>query len=216
MKLNSRLAPGCLIQYRHRNSIPVTPSGGEALNLQNGRNRLRRRMAKLGAFFAARILALSLMLILTGSTHSARTLAQNECQDINELMTFDYRSWGIGIHRKCSWYDPICLALQAKQISLGRPVEAWILVSREAAISAGVSPIPVDIRNRLARLFPASLLDRVRFKTGSGFLGTLQWFRSEMEGKGAITLKDVIVFANASDAMGNLRLWAHELEHVRQ
>jgi Domain of unknown function (DUF4157) len=162
---------------------------------------------------AIRILALVLMLLPAIPTPA---LAQDNCSDVNQLMTFDYRSWGIGVHRSCEWYDLPCHALKAKQIALGAPVQAWILLSREAAISAGVSPIPPQIRTQLAHLYPAPLLDSVRFKTGSGFLGSLQWFRSEMEGKGAITLKEVIVFANASDAMTSVRLWAHELEHVRQ
>jgi hypothetical protein len=142
--------------------------------------------------------------------------AQGDCNDINELMTFDYRSWGIGVHRRCEWYDVFCNTMKGKQIALGAPVQLWILASREAALAAGVSPIPEHIRTQVAHLFPASMLDQVRYKTGSGFLGTLQWFRGEMEGKGAITLKDVIVFADASRAMCDVRLWAHELEHIRQ
>lgn len=163
-----------------------------------------------------RILVLILLLLPANLTPPASALAQDNCSEINQLMTFDYRSWGIGVHRNCDWYDIICHTMKAKQIALGAPVQAWILLSREAAISAGVSPMPKQIRDNLAHLYPASLLDSVRFKTGSGFLGSLQWFRSEMEGKGAITLKDVIVFANASDVMTNVKLWAHELEHVRQ
>ncbi|MCI0390105.1 MAG: DUF4157 domain-containing protein [Acidobacteria bacterium] len=143
-----------------------------------------------------------------------------------KAMTFNYRDWGIGVHRDCKSCDIfdvpchaewlVCQALRAKQIALGKPVEGWILLSREAAISAGVSPIPANIRNKLGHLFPASLLNKVRFKTGSGFLGSLQWFRNEMEGKGAITLVDVIVFVDANKAANDVKLWAHELEHVRQ
>jgi len=201
---------GCLIQDRYRDSVPTMLPDQEAQNTQNGKSYLRQRMKKLG--MVMRILTLSLLLIAAGLTQPARTFAQDNCQEINELMTFDYRSWGIGIHRDCG-LNPICNALKLKQILAGKPVEAWILLSHEAAISAGVSPIPANIRTQLAHLFPASLLDKVRFKTGSGFLGTLQWFRSEMEGKGAISLNDIIVFANPNPSA---RLWAHELEHVRQ
>lgn len=164
---------------------------------------------------AVRILTLILLLIFAGLTRAAQTFAQGSCQDLNALTSFNYRSWGIGVHRNCDWYDPVCHTLRLKQIALGAPVAAWILASREAALSAGVSPMPPEIRNQLTPLFPPSLLDRVRYKTGSGFIGTLQWFRSDMEGKGAITLVDVIVFANP-DRVNNLSLWAHELEHVRQ
>jgi hypothetical protein len=151
-----------------------------------------------------------------GLPRPAPSLAQDGCQELNGLRTFDYRSWGIGVHRNCEWYDPICNTLKVEQIAAGLPVLGWIEVSREAAISAGVSPMPEHIRTQLAHLFPASLLDSVRYKTGSGFLLTLQWFRDELEGTGAITLKDVIVFANASNASCDVKLWAHELEHVRQ
>jgi hypothetical protein len=167
-------------------------------------------------FFAARVLTLGFLVITVGLPRPAPSLAQDGCQELNGLRTFDYRSWGIGVHRNCEWYDPICNTLKVEQIAAGLPVLGWIEVSREAAISAGVSPMPEHIRTQLAHLFPASLLDSVRYKTGSGFLLTLQWFRDELEGTGAITLKDVIVFANASNASCDVKLWAHELEHVRQ
>jgi hypothetical protein len=175
-------------------------------------------------FFAVKTLALGLLLLAAGLTRPAPTFAQETCQEIDELMTFDYRSWGIGVHRdcgSCEWYDApchaewlVCQALKLKQIAAGEPVALWIHASRAAAISAGVSPIPPAIRTQLEYLYPPSLLDKVRYKTGSGFLGTLQWFREEMGG-GAITLDDVIVFFNP-DGETNARLWAHELEHVRQ
>ncbi|MCI0390252.1 MAG: DUF4157 domain-containing protein [Acidobacteria bacterium] len=141
-------------------------------------------------------------------------------------MTFDYRSWGIGKYRNCGsceFYDVpchaewlLCQALKGKQIADALPVLGWIQLSREAAISAGVNPIPDKIRSELSHLFPASILDKVRYKTGSGTIGTLQFFRKEFEGKGAITLVDVIVFVNADKAANDTKLWAHELEHVRQ
>ena len=177
---------------------------------------MRQQITKFGMFFAARVLTLGFLVITVGLPRPAPSLAQDGCQELNGLRTFDYRSWGIGVHRNCEWYDPICNTLKVEQIAAGLPVLGWIEVSREAAISAGVSPMPEHIRTQLAHLFPASLLDSVRYKTGSGFLLTLQWFRDELEGTGAITLKDVIVFANASNASCDVKLWAHELEHVRQ
>lgn len=176
---------------------------------------LRQQTTRPGICQGVRFLMLCALIIFAALTQAAQTFAQGSCQDLNALTSFNYRSWGIGVHRSCDWYDPVCNTLRLKQIALGAPVAAWILASREAALSAGVSPMPAEIRNQLTPLFPPSLLDRVRYKTGSGFIGTLQWFRSEMEGKGAITLVDVIVFANP-DRVNNLSLWAHELEHVRQ
>jgi hypothetical protein len=190
------------------------------------RGRLRQeRATKRGAGLALRVMLLSLLLISACLTQSSPTFAQEECQALNSIMTFDYRSYGIGVHRNCGscdWYNPVCLAelavceaLKAKQIALGKPVEAWILLSREAALSAGVSPIPPEVRTKLAHLYSPALMDKVRFKLGSGFLGSLQWFRDEMGTEGAITLIDVIVFSGPSQA-NNLKIWAHELEHVRQ
>jgi Domain of unknown function (DUF4157) len=175
---------------------------------------LNQQMTKPYLRQVVRILALGALIICAGLTPTAPTFAQGSCEELNALTTFNYRSWGIGVHRDCG-LDPVCHALRLKQIALGAPVAAWILASREAALSAGVSPMPPEIRNQLIPLFPPALLDRVRYKTGSGFLGTLQWFRSEMEGKGAITLVDVIVFVDPQ-RVNSLTLWAHELEHVRQ
>jgi uncharacterized protein (TIGR03437 family) len=158
-------------------------------------------------------LGLLLLLVIIGTAPTV-AFAQRGCEELNDVSTFDYRNYGIGVHRSCGDFDPICAALRLKQIALGKPVEAWIRLSREAALSAGVSPIPASIRTQVAHLFPASLLDKVRYKTGSGFLGTLQFFREEMGG-GAITLDEVIVFANESKEF-NVKTWVHELEHVRQ
>lgn len=176
---------------------------------------IRRQMTRSGMLQPVKILALGVLMIFAGLTRPAQIFAQGSCEELNAITTFNYRSWGIGVHRSCDWYDPVCNTLKLKQIALGAPVATWINLSREAAISDGVSPMPQGIRDQLIPLFPASLLDRVRYKTGSGFLGTLQWFRSELEGKGAITLVDTIVFADAQRVQ-NLSLWAHELEHVRQ
>jgi hypothetical protein len=175
---------------------------------------LKQWMARPGRFQAVRILALCCLLMIAGLPRPAQTFAQGNCQELNDLLTFDYRNWGIGKHRDCDWYDPVCNALKLKQIAAGAPVATWINLSHAAALAAGVSPIPPEIRAQLDHLYPASLLDKVRYKTGSGFLGTLQWFREEMGG-GAITLDDVIVFFDQSREY-DPKLWAHELEHVRQ
>ena len=160
-----------------------------------------------------RTLEVFLLLALIGVTPMA-VRGQSGCQEIMDLSTVDSRNYGIGVHRSCGDIDPICEVLRLKQIALGVPVEVWIRLSREAAYSAGVSPMPPNIRNQVGHLFPAPILDKVRFKAGSGFLGSLQWFREEMGG-GAITLNDVIVFADES-SVSNVKLWVHELEHVRQ
>ena len=204
MKSSCKQTPRHLSQNHHSDPVPVTTRHG---------------MSSTVRIFALLLIAVSLFC-------SVQTFAQDSCQEVNELMTFDYRSWGIGIHRSCpdcEIYDipcgieyGACQIMKAKQITLGAPVATWILASRALAIEAGVSHIPANIRQQLLHLYPASILDKVRYKTGSGFLGSLQWFRSEVEGKGAITLDDVIVFVDANRAATDAKLWAHELEHVRQ
>ena len=176
-------------------------------------------------FKQMRSLVVCALLVVMSLSHPAPTFAQDACQELNDLLTFDYRSWGIGVHRSCpdcEVYDvpcgieyAYCQAMKAKQITLGAPVAAWITASRAFAIEASVSPMPTNIRKELLHLYPASILDKVRYKTGSGFLGSLQWFRDEMGQKGAITLVDVIVFTDSGRA-ADVKLWAHELEHVRQ
>jgi len=136
--------------------------------------------------------------------------AQPGCEELNEVATFNYRNYGIGVHRDCGVFDPVCEVLRLKQIALGAPLAEWIVVSRDAALAAGVSPIPPNVRSQVEHLFPASVLDKARFKTGGGFLGTLQFWREEMGSRGAITLDYVIVFADQS-RLGDIKLWTHEL-----
>ncbi len=156
-----------------------------------------------------------LLLLALLATAPTVALAQPGCEELNDVGTFNYRNYGIGVHRDCGVFDPVCEVLRLKQIALGAPVAEWIVVSRTAALSAGVSPIPPNVRSQVEHLFPASVLDKARFKTGSGFLGTLQFFGDEMGGRGAITLDNVIVFFDQS-RVTNVKLWTHELEHVRQ
>ena len=207
MKSYFNQTPNCLIRDQHSDPVPV----------------MSLRMTRHAVL--VRILALCVLLMAVSLSRPVPTLAQDSCQEVNELMTFDYRSWGIGIHRSCTnceVYDlpchaewAFCQTMKAKQITFGAPVAAWINESRAAAYNDGVSLMPAHIRNELSPLYPVSILDKVRYKTGSGFLGSLQWFRDEMGQKGAITLVDVIVFTDSGRA-ADVQLWAHELEHVRQ
>src|SRR5262245_19480099 len=112
---------------------------------QSPGNFFQEPMTKHRALFVMRILTLSLLITFLGLTHTTPTLAQAECQEVYDLMTFDYRSWGIGVHRNCLNCgfppDPICIAkvpfceaMKAKQIAFGEPVKLWIRASREAAL----------------------------------------------------------------------------------
>jgi Domain of unknown function (DUF4157) len=180
---------------------------------------------RFGNSLVIKFLLLALLFSVVCLTPPARTMAQDQCQDLNELMNFNYQSWGIGKFRNCDCdLDdlecianlPFCQAKKVEEIVAGALFASWIIGSRNDAVGGGVSPIPNDIRSKLDSLYPASILDNVYYTTDTGSFGTLQWFRDEMGKAGAITLVDVIVFADANRATTDAKLWAHELEHVRQ
>lgn len=91
----------------------------------------------------------------------------------------------------------------------------YIRQSRQAAIDAGVEPIPAALRARLADFFEPALLDRVRYRVGEATPGTVAALAFELRHKDAIVLMDVIVFRTPEKARNDV-LWAHELTHVRQ
>lgn len=97
----------------------------------------------------------------------------------------------------------------------GPALEQWIIQSRNSAIG-GSQPIPWNIRNQLQAYFPERVLNIARFKVGDN--GIVNAARTAMNNAdvSAVTLIDVIVFRNASDAASNVTLWAHELLHVQQ
>jgi len=109
-----------------------------------------------------------------------------------------------------------CERLKTIEIELAEPVSLAITEGRNAAERAGVHKIPGDIRNRLAAFFPPETLNKVRYRVGmpgnSEILRiAFEWLRTS-----AFVLDYVIIFRNERDARTNVRLWAHELEHVIQ
>jgi len=118
-------------------------------------------------------------------------------------------------------FDDAGRRLLADLQSAGEQVAAealarWITASRADAISAGVEPIPQAIRARLTGHMPEALLDRVRYRVGSGHEFSLQTNAFQRSSAAAITLDNVVLFRSAEDAASNVDLWAHELHHVRQ
>ena len=161
----------------------------------------------------------------------SRIVAQ-ECNAIHEILTFDYRSFGIGIHRGCPSCELLdidchlrrldCERLREQQILLGEPVRLWLEASHNAAANTVVTPIPGHIRARLERLFPPHILENVRYTTDFSAIGSLQWVTAEYQETGAVTLDNIIIFFDSDEAncdnpsTGCIGLWAHELEHVLQ
>jgi len=108
-------------------------------------------------------------------------------------------------------------AIDEALVQAGAPVlRELILDSRDAALRAGVEPMPAEIRRRLAGFLPAPLLDAVRYRVQGGGDFTLQWNLIRYGDARAITLDHVIVFKDADDALHSPRLWVHELTHVDQ
>lgn len=119
------------------------------------------------------------------------------------------------------WLNPGALA-DVEAASVQRATDTavdlaivWLRQSRQAAVRAGVQPMPPDIRSKLARYFPASLLDGVRYRVGFKSDTTMQGAALGVKGEDAITLINVVVFRTAKKAR-NDELWAHEMQHVCQ
>jgi hypothetical protein len=92
----------------------------------------------------------------------------------------------------------------------------WISASRDAAVVAGVEPLPAGIRKALTGYVPQSVLDRIRWRVGSGGDLTLQQTAIGFGDVPAMTLGHVIVFKSRGEALEDSTLWAHEIKHVLQ
>jgi hypothetical protein len=92
----------------------------------------------------------------------------------------------------------------------------WIVSSRDAAIAAGVQPIPSTVRTALHGYVPEAVLDRVRWREGGADDFTLQQNVIRFGDVPAMTLDHVVVFKNRDDALTDPKLWAHEIKHVMQ
>lgn len=109
------------------------------------------------------------------------------------------------------------LPFQEELSQLAAPaLQAWLIQSRNTAIRSNTHPIPMNVRNILLRWYTAKLLDSVRYKVGDN--GTLNAAHTLMQNENveAITLIDLIVFRNQTDALNNASLWAHEMQHIKQ
>ncbi|AXQ95640.1 DUF4157 domain-containing protein [Cereibacter azotoformans] len=88
--------------------------------------------------------------------------------------------------------------------------------SRRQALAEGTAPIPEAIRHRLVGHVPVIDLEMVRWRVGGGTEFSLQRNAVLHGNASAITLGEVVVFADEGDALANASLWAHELRHVGQ
>ena len=96
------------------------------------------------------------------------------------------------------------------------PLLAGLISSeRNAVIAQGVEPIPSAIRAALEGYVPDETLDRVRWREGGTELSLPQNV-IRFGHVDAMTLDDVIAFADGRAALEDPKLWAHELKHVMQ
>jgi len=139
---------------------------------------------------------------------------------------------GVGKHRNCS--QPRCKAqdagcparrkrtvqdceqLKAIEIELATPITVAIAQSRDTAVSAGVHKIPAKIRTALREFFTPDTLNSVRYRVGAAGESEYLRFAFDWLRTSAIVMGHVVIFRDEQDALNNIRLWAHELEHVIQ
>ena len=93
--------------------------------------------------------------------------------------------------------------------------EQWLIESRNSAASGGTYRIPDDIRSLMTGFYDEDTLNRVRYKIGDGGVINLANLSIQYGDAGAVTLIDVVVFADRQAASDPV-LWAHELRHVQQ
>ena len=108
------------------------------------------------------------------------------------------------------------MRLEAQVQATAPILERWLIESRNSAKRGGTSPIPPQIRENLEGFYDEDILNRVSFKVGDSGLANLANLSIRYGDAAAVTLIDVVVFNNNSDAQNNVVLWAHELKHVQQ
>jgi hypothetical protein len=106
--------------------------------------------------------------------------------------------------------------LEAEVHASASLVSDWIWASRNDAVSAGVSPIPFHIYQRLRNYYSDDLLQRVYYRVGRGNELSLPNLAFGLYHRDAIALYDVIVFRRGYDAENDDELWAHEVAHIDQ
>jgi hypothetical protein len=126
---------------------------------------------------------------------------------------------GVAVIALCSFASSVARADEpAMSLStlLAPWLTEWISASRDAAIAAGVEPVPQHIRAALAGYVSTAVLDRLRWRTGTAADLSLQQTALGFGDVPAMTLGHVIVFKNRSEALEDSTLWAHEIKHVLQ
>ena len=114
--------------------------------------------------------------------------------------------------------DEIIELATSPQNIFGAPLAAIIADSRNKVLKGGTRPLPIEVRAYFKDTFSEDLLDSVRYTTGNSAFNGIATGLSLNTQAAAITLINVVVFKDSSGSSSpeSIRMWAHELYHVRQ
>ena len=98
----------------------------------------------------------------------------------------------------------------------GRLLATLIQAGREAAIAAGVKPVPAPIERALLGYFPDGILRKTRYMSGHADAIAIPGMAMGYGDIDAIALGDTILFRDDKAALADAKLWAHELTHIMQ
>ena len=98
----------------------------------------------------------------------------------------------------------------------GRLLATLIQAGRDAAIAAGVKPVPAPIERALLGYFPDGILRRIRYVSGQADAIAIPGMAMGYGDIDAIALGDTILFRDDKTAQADAKLWAHELTHIMQ
>ena len=158
---------------------------------------------------------IALVVSLISSVHAGGILADFLSPIIGKENAKGLDRWHAGVKNRLPVYGKLesILSGGARHVIKELAVEsgwsslaALIEASRLDAINSGVHPVPEEIKNRLKGHFSDALLNKVRFRVGRGNDVLLPSRSFAWGGASAITLVDVIVFKNLSDAQRNVHL----------
>jgi hypothetical protein len=107
------------------------------------------------------------------------------------------------------------IRLEGQAATGAAAVEQWLIVSRNAARSTGVSPMPPAIRQALGNFYDQQIYEMVAFKIADSGALNLVNLAFRFGDADAVTLIDTVIFKNEA-AASNPGLWVHELKHVQQ
>ncbi|ASJ73876.1 hypothetical protein IMCC3135_18985 [Granulosicoccus antarcticus IMCC3135] len=109
-----------------------------------------------------------------------------------------------------------CERIKVSHIISSEPTEAAIHESRKQMSNRNLDVIPTAVRAELQAYFSSDILDEVRYTSDYSNVLSISQYALDWAGMDAIVFGHIVVFRELSNALNNMGLWAHELEHVKQ